>query len=76
MGTLSHKSFLDQALSIQWPVTPRTLALSIRLEGERNERVGRDFLSQTGKWSLSRIQLHGYIYWDGTKMVTSMITVK
>lgn len=38
MGTLSHKSFLDQALSISDAVTPRTLALSIRLEGERNER--------------------------------------
>lgn len=62
METLSHESFLDQALSIQWPVTPRTLAFPIRLEDERNKRVGRDFLSQAGKWSLSQIQLHGYIY--------------
>lgn len=76
MGTLSHKSFLDQALSIQWPVTPRTLAFSIRLEDERDERVGRDFLNQAGKWSLSRTQVHGYIYWVGTKMVTSMITFR
>lgn len=48
METLSLESFLDQVLSIQWPVTPRTLAFSIRLEDERNERVGRDFQARLG----------------------------